>query len=99
PPLRGAPRDRQLGLRAHRQPDKSTLRLGTLSCLQHFFPVLLDQRFAIDPHLPSFLISRFSKLLLLRPARRANRKNLRSCQRTSMFLLSLKITSIENHAL
>jgi len=43
-----------LGLRAHRQPDKPTLRLGTLSCLQHFFSVLLDQRFAIDPCLPSF---------------------------------------------
>jgi len=42
-----------LGLRAHRQPGKSTLRLGTLSCLQHFFSVLLDQRFAIDPCLPS----------------------------------------------
>src|SRR5215831_19995169 len=42
-----------LGLRAHRQPDKPTLRLGTLSCLQHFFFVLLDQRFAIDPRLPS----------------------------------------------
>jgi hypothetical protein len=42
-----------LGLRAHRQPDKPTLRLGTLSCLQHFLFVLLDQRFAIDPCLPS----------------------------------------------
>ena len=47
-----------LGLRAHRQPDKPTLRLGTLSCLQHFFFVRLDQRFAIDPHLPSFSTSR-----------------------------------------
>src|SRR3974390_2828226 len=43
-----------LGLRAHRQPEKPILRLGTLSCLQHFFSVLLDQRLAIDPCLPSF---------------------------------------------
>jgi hypothetical protein len=43
----------EVGLRAHRQPDKPTLRLGTLSCLQHFFFVRLDQRFAIDPCSPS----------------------------------------------
>ena len=42
-----------LGLRAHRQPDKPTLRLGTLSCLQLVLFVLLDQRFAIDPRSPS----------------------------------------------
>jgi hypothetical protein len=50
-----------LGLRAHRQPDKPTLRLGTLSCLQHFFSVLLNQRFAIDPCSPSFPILRSGK--------------------------------------
>src|SRR5271169_4418034 len=50
-----------LGLRAHRQPDKPTLRLGTLSCLQHFFFVRLDQRFAIDPCSPSFPILRSGK--------------------------------------
>src|ERR1700722_19920927 len=50
-----------LGLRAHRQPDKPTLRLGTLSCLQHFFSVRLDQRFAIDPCSPSFPTLRSGK--------------------------------------
>jgi len=45
--LAGTSARSSLGLRAHRQPDKPTLRLGTLSCLQHFFFVRLDQRFAI----------------------------------------------------
>jgi hypothetical protein len=34
------------------------LKLGTLSCLQHFFSVLLDQRCAIDPCSPSVSTSR-----------------------------------------
>jgi hypothetical protein len=59
--LAGTSARSSLGLRAHRQPDKPTLRLGTLSCLQHFFFVRLDQRFAIDPCLPSFSISRFRR--------------------------------------
>jgi hypothetical protein len=59
--LAGASARSSLGLRAHRQPDKPTLRLGTLSCLQHFFFVLLNQRFAIDPCSPSFPILRSGK--------------------------------------
>src|ERR1700675_1340108 len=61
PSLAGCCARSSLGLRAHRQPDKPTLRLGTLSCLQHFFLVLLNQRFAIDPCSPSFPISRSEK--------------------------------------
>jgi len=59
--LAGCSARSSLGLRAHRQPDKPTLRLGTLSCLQHFFSVLLNQRFAIDPCSPSFPILRSGK--------------------------------------
>ena len=55
-----------LGLRAHRQPDKPVQRLGTLSCLRAFVPVLLDQRFAIDPCRPS-LVSFESSVILLEP--------------------------------
>jgi hypothetical protein len=35
--------------------------VGTLSCLQHFFPVLLNQRFAIGPCSPSFPTFRSGK--------------------------------------
>jgi hypothetical protein len=51
--LAGCDARSKLGLRAHRQPDKPVQRLGTLSCLRRVVPVLLDQRFAIDPCLPS----------------------------------------------
>ena len=51
--MRGCSARSSLGLRAHRQPDKPTQRLGTLSCLRLGLPVLLNQRFAIDPHSPS----------------------------------------------
>ena len=55
-----------LGLRAHRQPDKPVQRLGTLSCLLAVVPVLLDQRFAIDPCEPS-LVSFESSVISLEP--------------------------------
>src|SRR5215469_14170409 len=55
-----------LGLRAHRQPDKPVQRLGTLSCLRACVPVLLDQRFAIDPCPPS-LVSFESSVIWLEP--------------------------------
>ena len=56
----------KLGLRAHRQPDKSVQRLGTLSCLLAVVLVLLDQRFAIDPCRPS-LVSFESSVIWFEP--------------------------------
>jgi hypothetical protein len=72
-------------MHTRRQPDKPTLRLGTLSCLQHFSSVLLDQRFAIDPRSPSSLTLRsllpcgHRSLGVHRPCRTAPRRTCPDC--------------------
>src|SRR5262249_42291662 len=65
-PLRDVWRDHKLGLRAHRQPIKSTLHLGTLSCLQHFLCVLLPALYS-RPLLTLLLNLAIQKVTSLEP--------------------------------
>ena len=93
--LAGTSARSSLGLRAHRQPDKPTLRLGTLSCLQHFFLVRLDQRFAIDPCLPSFS-SRDQKVTSLEPRTPHQPEKLKKLSKNDLVVLLLFFTSTKN---
>src|SRR5438445_6949560 len=96
--LAGTSARSSLGLRAHRQPDKPTLRLGTLSCLQHFFFVRLDPRFAIDPCSPSFQ-SCDQKVTPLEPRTPHQPEKPKKLSKNNAVLLLLKKSSIENRTL
>jgi hypothetical protein len=92
--LAGTSARSSLGLRAHRQPDKPTLRLGTLSCLQHFFFVRLDQRFAIDPCSPS-VSPRGNTVTALGPRTPHQPEKLKKLSKNNPVLLLPEKTSIE----
>ena len=85
-----------LGLRAHRQPDKPTLRLGTLSCLQQIFSVLLDQRFAIRPLLTLFPNLAIREVMALEPRTPHQPEKLKKLSKNDLVVLLLFFPSTEN---
>jgi len=95
-PLRGCCARSSLGLRAHRQPEKPTLRLGTLSCLQHFFFVRLDQRFAIRPLLALLLCLAVKEVTSLEPRTPHQPDKLKKLSKNDLVVLLLNFQSIEN---
>jgi hypothetical protein len=85
-----------LGLRAHRQPEKPTLRLGTLSCLQQIFCVLLDQRFAYRPLLTLFSNLAIRKVIALEPRTPHQPEKLKKLSKNNLVVRFLFFSSMEN---
>jgi len=88
-----------LGLRAYRQLDKPPQRLGTLYWPSTYLLVLLDQRFAIDPHLPSLPHLAMLRVTWLEPRTPHQPEKLQKLSKNESVVLSFIFQSTKNSGL